>query len=87
MENLDGALRSEFPLTKNTSVKLADVIVFVMITVFALFARAALFGYVSGDYTNFLEKWFRSLQEAGGLPGLAFLWAITRRLISSLCPC
>lgn len=66
---LDENLQMEFTL-QGHKVRMIDVLVFLMITVFGLFIRLALFDFASGDYTGFLAKWFDSLKEAGGLAGI-----------------
>ncbi len=47
------------------------IIFAVIATVLALFVRYQLRGYISSDYTNFLEGWYYELKSNGGLKALA----------------
>lgn len=50
--------------------KIVDVLVFSVVTLFAILARISLFPYVSTDYTGYMEVWYNTIKENGGLFGI-----------------
>lgn len=68
-KTLDENLHLEFTVRGHT-VRMADLLAFLAVTVMAVFVRVALFGFASGDYTSFLAKWFDTLKESGGFGGI-----------------
>lgn len=57
---------------KNITFTTLDILLFLVLTVFALVARYALRNVVAGDYKMFFEPWVATLREAGGgIKGLA----------------
>ncbi len=57
---------------KNIDVTTLDIILFLVLTAFALVTRYALRNVVAGDYKMFFEPWVATLREAGGgIKGLA----------------
>lgn len=67
---IDSILNEEFSISNRYKVKFIDIMFFFFITIFAIFARATMFDYASGDYNSFLLPWFTQLKDAGGLPGI-----------------
>ena len=58
------------PIGRRQGFRLADIILLIMTTFFALLIRFAFFPMQSGDYVYFLKDWYESLQAAGGIPGI-----------------
>lgn len=50
--------------------KIVDVLVFSVVTLFAILARISLFPYVSSDFTNYTEVWYNTIKDNGGLFGI-----------------
>lgn len=52
-------------------VKKKDILFFLIITGMAVASRFWMRGFDSGDFIKFLEPWYETIAEAGGLPALA----------------
>lgn len=61
-------LEQRITLWKGFSVRLADIIAFLGITLLAVLVRYALIGAVSPDYTYYLEPWARQIESNPGGP-------------------
>ena len=60
-----------------------DILLFLVLTGFALIMRYALRNVVAGDYKMFFEPWVATLREAGGSKGFPRslnMWIIQPRI-------
>ncbi|MFZ2539382.1 MAG: hypothetical protein WAX04_10835 [Oscillospiraceae bacterium] len=68
---MEDILFQEFTVSKHFKLRTIDLLAFTFFTFFCVLMRVSLFPFVSGDYTQFLEKWFHTIKDNGGFSALS----------------
>ncbi|MEG0229466.1 MAG: hypothetical protein RR640_02560 [Oscillospiraceae bacterium] len=66
----DSTMKSQHKLSKSMTFNKGELLILLIITLLAIYARFSLFDHTARDYNVFLSPWFDQLKNAGGFGGL-----------------